>query len=1171
MGLSTSAALRLSAKSIVRRRSVIPLLIALLIPSASIVAPLTMGSSFGSSLKESIYASLGEVDEVVRSQTLMREGVFDALKSDPGLSSMTDAIAPALIDPATAYNETVNRRDSQVDIMGVDAQISSFGPFKGIDGAILPPGIPDGSAYLVEDLADRLSLRAGDVVNVTFKDPRYSLESVYSPVAGMLHGQLRIKGVIKDEGLGALNLAPRSDARRLIYVNLGWLQDKIGQNGVNAILISNNGDARAGVDATASVTERVSAILNASVGYSEGGFNVTATGSYVKLENDKIFFDDSYEARVKGSDARIKEVSSQVSYFVNMIKFGSKWVSYSTVTGFDAGQDTAFGMFVENGSKQQISGKLAGNEIMVTNYTVERLGLKVGDKVTLNYTLYDRAFRKTFKYDEFTVKYVVNLEGKANDPGLMPPFPGIKGTKSCGDWKPPIPIDYSIMTNADLDYWLKHGGTPKAYISLSRGKQMWGNDLGNLTTIKALPASGTSIPQLAKGIEGGLNSSLRPGEMGVYIDTVKKTSLDSVQGMEIMTEALVAFGSAVTLSGMLLIYVLVQSHIESRRREIGTLMSSGFSNRSIVRLLAYEGAMLALCASVLGVLVGVAFAALGIWASNNLWSAILPLSSRFYLPDGLTMIIGFVAGAIVSTLSFVFGTHHASKGNAVSAMRDRPEVEESRKKKVRWNLVPVVIGIIISISALFAPQPYLNVLLLIGPPLVLTFASSRSRSIGTMGYLASIAWIIAYASLLSSSEGNLLLLYYFVSGDLLLLLTAYFIYLRLEALVSILSRRMRLGRISMKYQMRRIKRTGTYILAYAFVVFPLLTLSAYVPLQSSELSKQLVEQGGGYDIVGETDAPLFFDLGDANARASHGVTGFPNNTEVVQFLSYGNPGGTCSNLNSQAPPKLLAANSTFTAESKIPFAESIEPSRGWELLHGSSHGTPAIGDYTTVVWILGKGVGDTVHITDETGHGVELTIVALLHDSIFQGSVFVSERTMKQLYPTQSQYSYFLFKGVGTADTASRIEGSLASYGMRAKLVKDVVASNMKVELTYVSMLQALLIVGVIIGTFGFAAKVSKEVVERRFEIGVMRAVGVDRNSLIALMFGENLFILLLGFGVALLSAFIASILFLHMMPPLIDSLALLGILLGAVAIAMIAPLSKASRMSAAECIRISE
>jgi putative ABC transport system permease protein len=236
-------------------------------------------------------------------------------------------------------------------------------------------------------------------------------------------------------------------------------------------------------------------------------------------------------------------------------------------------------------------------------------------------------------------------------------------------------------------------------------------------------------------------------------------------------------------------------------------------------------------------------------------------------------------------------------------------------------------------------------------------------------------------------------------------------------------------------------------------------------------------------------------------------------------------------------------------------------------LDDGSHGVPAIGDYTTIVWILGKGIGDTIRVTDEVGQRVDLTIVALLHDSIFQGSVFVSERTMKQMYPTRSQYSYFLFKG-GDAGAASKIEGSLASYGMRAKLVKDVVASNMKVELTYVSLLQSLLVVGVVIGTFGFAAKVSKEVVERRFEIGVMRAVGVDRNTLMALMFGENLFILLLGFGVALLSALVASLLFLHMMPPLLDSLALLGVLLLAIVLAMIAPLSKASRMSVADCIR---
>ena len=84
MGLSLRSTLAFSIKDIIRRRSVLPLLLALLIPSASIVAPLTMGSSFSSSLTDDIYASLGSVDEIVRSQTLMRTGVFDALKRDPG-------------------------------------------------------------------------------------------------------------------------------------------------------------------------------------------------------------------------------------------------------------------------------------------------------------------------------------------------------------------------------------------------------------------------------------------------------------------------------------------------------------------------------------------------------------------------------------------------------------------------------------------------------------------------------------------------------------------------------------------------------------------------------------------------------------------------------------------------------------------------------------------------------------------------------------------------------------------------------------------------------------------------------------------------------------------------------------------------------------------------------
>jgi putative ABC transport system permease protein len=1155
MGLGLREAARLSVRNL-RRRSAVVLLLALMIPSASLAVPLTMGASFEESLRQDIYDSLGAVDEMVRSQGVMRPAIFDALANDTRLAAITDGLAPALAIAGVLTGPSGDRRDTQLDIIGIDGRSWAFGSLSDQSGRALGNDIAPGEAYLREDCARRIGAGEGDTVHALFKDPSFSLESIYSPGTPAHPAELRVRSVFEKESLGALKLVPRGPDRRTAFVNLSWLMDRTGQKGINAILVSNNGDSRSGAAGTSEVAARLEKLLKGVVGFGEGGFILTATKDYVKLENQKIFFSGGYAGRVRATDARVSAVSSVTSYFVNELIGNGSHIAYSTVTAFDPADDSAFGSFINNSTGLPVTGDIADDEIIVTGYTAGRLGVTVGDNVTLNYTVYDASFRQQLRYETFRVRYVVDLTGKADDPELMPPFPGIKGKASCGDWSPPIPINYSVMVQEDLNYWVKNGGTPKAYISLSEGRKLWGNDLGNTTTVKALPAPGVSASELARAVGDGLNATLGSGEMGVTVEKVKRDAIDSVSGLEIVTEALLAFGTAVTGSGMVLIYVVVISNIEGRRREIGILRSLGFKRRNITSIITMEGAFLSLAGSLAGVGAGALFAALGVWASNNLWTGILPVSSKLHLPGTDVLAAGFLAGFVVSVAAFAAGSRSASRGAVSSGIRGFPD----------------------------APAP------------------ARAPAFGTLLLASYVAFLIALAGAgyyLSAASGDLLLLYYFAFGDLLLLATGLLIYMNLERIGAALSGRARLGRIPLANFSRNRKRTGAYIVVYALVVFPLLTLSAYLPMQAGSVSAQANLRGGGYDILGTSEVPMFFDLGNASERSSHNVTGFPD-VSVVQFLSFGNPGGTCSNLDTKAPPKILAANGSFVSDSKIPVSDSVDGSRGapaWRLLdRDEGKGVvPAIGDYTTVVWIFGKGLGGTIPITDEHGNAVRLRIVAILHDSVFQGSVFISEGSMKRLYPTLSQYNMFLFRlhrgwtgeGAGTngasgagagapengsaANVAAALESSLSGYGFSARPVSDLVRDLIRVDLAYVSMLQAMLAAGLLIGTLGFAAKVARETIERRFELGVLRAVGFRRGQIARLLVQENVFIFLLGFGLALASALPASYLFLHDLPPPLDTLAVLVLLLGVITGSALAPARRFNDSSPASVLRAPE
>jgi ABC-type antimicrobial peptide transport system permease subunit len=190
--------------------------------------------------------------------------------------------------------------------------------------------------------------------------------------------------------------------------------------------------------------------------------------------------------------------------------------------------------------------------------------------------------------------------------------------------------------------------------------------------------------------------------------------------------------------------------------------------------------------------------------------------------------------------------------------------------------------------------------------------------------------------------------------------------------------------------------------------------------------------------------------------------------------------------------------------------------------------------------------------------------------------MFISGANMRLLYPTLSKYDTFLFNHApGSAEKASTLaaslEASLSAYGFSARPVGELVSEFVAIDLAYVSMLQAMLASGLIIGTVGFSAKVGRETLERRYELGVMRALGFRRGTLAALALWENMLIFLLGFLLALAAAAASSLLFLGGLPGPVDTLAVLAILLGVVAASTLAPVRRFNTGTPAGVLRLPE
>jgi ABC-type antimicrobial peptide transport system permease subunit len=88
------------------------------------------------------------------------------------------------------------------------------------------------------------------------------------------------------------------------------------------------------------------------------------------------------------------------------------------------------------------------------------------------------------------------------------------------------------------------------------------------------------------------------------------------------------------------------------------------------------------------------------------------------------------------------------------------------------------------------------------------------------------------------------------------------------------------------------------------------------------------------------------------------------------------------------------------------------------------------------------------------------------------------------------------------------IEQELQPIGLDATVAAERLASFHQVENTYLSTFQALGGLGLLLGTIGLATVMFRNVLERRRELGLLRAVGYDRRRMTTMIVAESMFLL---------------------------------------------------------------
>jgi hypothetical protein len=311
------------------------------------------------------------------------------------------------------------------------------------------------------------------------------------------------------------------------------------------------------------------------------------------------------------------------------------------------------------------------------------------------------------------------------------------------------------------------------------------------------------------------------------------------------------------------------------------------------------------------------------------------------------------------------------------------------------------------------------------------------------------------------------------------------------------------------------------ILLIALAVFLLVALEAF--RQSPGHFDAGKQSGtGGFPLLAESQWPIYQNLASKEGREALNINddSMPG-MQVAAFRVRPGEDVSCLNLYQPARPKIVGVPPAFRAEGRF----RVSPADAWTLLGKelSNGQVPAMVDINTMMYVLHKRVGDTLEIPNGV-EPIRLRIVGTLSGSLFQSEILIAEEPFLRLFPEEQGHRLFLINAAETkwGMVTATLEEALSDSGFDVIAAGDRLAQYHRVENTYLSTFQALGALGLLLGTVGLAAVLLRNVLERRRELALLRAVGYSSNEVMQVIFLENSALLAAGLLIGTLCALLA-------------------------------------------------
>ncbi len=638
------------------------------------------------------------------------------------------------------------------------------------------------------------------------------------------------------------------------------------------------------------------------------------------------------------------------------------------------------------------------------------------------------------------------------------------------------------------------------------------------------------------------------GSSGLQANSLKKDIVDQATTMgSVMVTMFVVLGLFSIGAGMLLIFLIFVMLAAERKSEMGMARAVGTKRLHLIEMFMSEG----MAYNVLSAAVGAGLGLVVAWAMTTVMAAVMSqfnVAIVFHV-TARSLIVAYAVGVVLTFFTVTFSSWRVSALNIVRAIRDIPDPQLRRtgRRSLYAGIVLLLLGTLSTAGGLSGHNAFgfgMGIsIAVIGLALLLRFLAVPERLVfTTLGGAILLFWILTAGGTFDFLTGKLNggMELFFLSGVIMVGSCTFVLIYNADVVLSAVTmagnhfgRLLPAFKTAVAYPMANKFRTGMTVAMISLVVFALVMQST----MNANFNKMFLSDTarGGWDImVQESPTSRITDLaGDLQASGRFDVSQLTTvgRIDIPNLLRAQVRQGNSGDWSSYT---IAGADATFVDNSTLPLqirARGYDSDRAvWDALRTEpdvavidNFAMPSAGSFSMGGFML-SGVSGTDKVIDPipvqvqdagTTRARTVRIIGIMEmgpSASFYG-LYMSPNVITDVFG-KSEYSRYYVKlapGLNAKTTAKSMEAALLEKGAQATSLKAQIDEQQQLSRAFSWLMQAFMGLGLFVGTAAVGVVAFRTVVERRQQIGMLRAIGYTRGTVMLSFILESSFVALMG------------------------------------------------------------